>query len=68
MKDGKGITPQRMYLLNKIDDIEIEIQVMLIGYRQLPTIEKAHVDHDLHQLYIQRSQAKRLLRKNGGSL
>lgn len=68
MKDGKGITPQRMRLLNKMDDIEIEIQVTLIGYKQLLGIEKAHVDNDLKQLYIQRSQCKRLLRKNGGSL
>jgi len=68
MKDAKAISPQRMYLLNKIDDIEIEIQVALIGYKQLPSIEKAHVDHDLHQLYMQRIQCTRLLRKNGGIL
>jgi len=62
MKDLKKVSPQRYFLLQELDVVQIEIDLLGVGFGLLTNLEKHAVRTQLQSLYNRKITIKRQLR------
>ena len=62
MKDLRKVNPKRIQILQEIDLLSMEIDVAIIGFEMLTSVERKQIHSKIEQLYTKRSSLQQRLR------